>query len=47
LILPHRDGFVVTVSLLRGTVAIYNRQLRLLRVRHLAPSLKDVVLSQP
>ena len=44
--LSARDGYVVTVSLLRGTIAIYNRQLKLLRVRHLAPSLKDVVLSR-
>ncbi len=40
-------GYVVTVSLLRGTIAIYNRQLRLLRVRRVAPSLKDVVLTRP
>jgi DNA-binding beta-propeller fold protein YncE len=42
--LAARDGYVVTVSLFRGTIAIYNAKLRLLRVRRLAPSIKDVVL---
>jgi DNA-binding beta-propeller fold protein YncE len=38
-------SYVVTSSLLRGTLAIYNEQLRLLRVRQLAPSTEDVALS--
>jgi DNA-binding beta-propeller fold protein YncE len=38
-------GVVVTASLLRGTLAIYNDQLRLLRVAQLAPSTEDVALS--
>ncbi len=44
--LAAADGYVVTVSLLRGTLAIYNSSLRLLQERRLAPSLKDVVLSR-
>lgn len=40
-------GYVVTASLLRGTLAIYNDQLRLLRVAQLAPSTEDVALSAP
>jgi len=40
-------GYVVTASLLGGTLAIYNDQLRLLRVAQLAPSTEDVALSAP
>lgn len=40
--LDAADGYIVTSSLLRGTLAIYNPQLRLLHVRHLAPSTEDV-----
>ncbi len=39
--------YVVAVSLLRGTLAICNRELRLLRVVHLAPSLEDVIPYSP
>lgn len=39
--------YVVTASLLQGTLATYDRQLRLLRVRRLAPSTEDVALSAP
>jgi hypothetical protein len=39
--------YVVTVSLLRGTLAIYSRRLRLLRMRKLAPSLEDVIPFTP
>lgn len=45
--LDAADGYVVTASLFRGTLAIYNQHLHLLRVRHLAPSAEDVVLSRP
>jgi hypothetical protein len=37
--------YVVTTSLFRGTIAIYNRKLHLLRVRVLAPSAEDVALT--
>jgi YVTN family beta-propeller protein len=39
------DGYVVTSSLLRGTLAIYTAKLRLLRVVHLAPAAREVALS--
>jgi YVTN family beta-propeller protein len=40
------DGrYVVTSSLLRGTLAIYTSNLRLLRVVHLAPATREVALS--
>ncbi len=45
--LDAAGGYVVTSSLLRGTLAIYNTQLQLLRVRHIAPSAQDVTLYQP
>jgi len=45
--LDAAGGYVVTASLLRGTLAIYNDQLRLLRVAALAPSTEDVALSAP
>lgn len=42
------DGrYVVTSSLLRGTLAIYTPQLKLLRVVHLAPATREVALSAP
>ncbi len=40
-------GYVVTSSLLRGTLAIYDTRLRLLRVRKLAPSTEDVTIFRP
>lgn len=40
------SGYVVTSSLLRGTLAIYDPRLRPLRVIRLAPSTEDVVLSR-
>ena len=39
------QGFVVASSLLRGTLAIYNPQLELLRVVHLAPAAREVAIS--
>jgi DNA-binding beta-propeller fold protein YncE len=39
-------GYVVTASLFRGTVAIYDGALRLLRARRVAPAIEDVVLSR-
>jgi len=42
------DGrYVVTSSLLRGTLAIYTAKLKLLRVTHLAPATREVALSPP
>jgi YVTN family beta-propeller protein len=42
------DGrYVVTSSLLRGTLAIFTPQLKLLRVVHLAPATREVALSSP
>jgi DNA-binding beta-propeller fold protein YncE len=40
-------GYVVTSSLLEGTLAIYDEGLQLLHVRRLAPSTEDVALSAP
>ena len=40
-------GYVVTSSLLRGTLAIYTPQLSLLRVVHLAPAAREVAVSSP
>lgn len=37
--------YVVTTSLFRGTLAIYDRTLHLQRVRHIAPSAEDVALT--
>jgi hypothetical protein len=45
--LDAAGGYVVTSSLLRGTLAIYNTRLRLLRVRRVASSAEDVLLYQP
>jgi DNA-binding beta-propeller fold protein YncE len=39
------DGYVVTSSLLRGTLAIYNSQLKLLGVRKLTSAARDVAIS--
>jgi DNA-binding beta-propeller fold protein YncE len=39
--------YVVTSSLLRGTLAIFTPQLKLLRVVHLAPATREVALSLP
>jgi DNA-binding beta-propeller fold protein YncE len=41
------SGYVVTSSLLRGTLATYNTQLRPLHISRLAPSTEDVVISRP
>jgi YVTN family beta-propeller protein len=42
------DGrYVVVSSLLRGTLAIFTRQLKPLRVVHLAPATREVALSPP
>lgn len=43
--LDARQGYVVASSLLRGTLAIYNPQLKLLRVDHLAPATREVAIS--
>lgn len=40
-------GYVVTSSLMRGTIAVYNTHLHLLRIRHLAPSAEDVTILPP
>jgi DNA-binding beta-propeller fold protein YncE len=45
--LDTAGGYVVTSSLLRGTLASYNPALRPLRVRHIAPSAEDILLYQP
>ena len=39
--------YVVTASLFKGTIAIYNHALRLLRVRRLAASAEDIALTNP
>jgi DNA-binding beta-propeller fold protein YncE len=41
------DGYVVTSSLERGTLAIYTPRLKLLRVVHLAPATREVAISPP
>ena len=45
--LAAADGYVATASLLRGTLAIYNPDLRLRRVLDLAPATREVVISRP
>jgi len=45
--LDAADDYVVTASLFRGTLAIYGRRLRLLRISKLASSTEDVALSAP
>jgi hypothetical protein len=45
--LDAADGYVTTSSLLRGTLAVYDSQLKLVRVRALAPAARDVAISRP
>jgi DNA-binding beta-propeller fold protein YncE len=45
--LDAADGYVATASLLRGTLALYNPQLKLLRVVTLAPATREVAISRP
>ncbi len=44
--LDAAGGYVVTASLFRGTVAIYDRALHLLHVRRVARSAEDVAITQ-
>jgi DNA-binding beta-propeller fold protein YncE len=41
------DGYVLSASLLRGTLAIYTPNLRLLHVSKLAPAAREVAISRP
>jgi DNA-binding beta-propeller fold protein YncE len=45
--LDAADGYVATSSLLRGTLAVYNPHLKLLRVVQLAPATREVAISRP
>lgn len=45
--LAAADGYVVSSSLLLGTLAIYTPSLRLLRVVKLAPAVREVAISRP
>jgi DNA-binding beta-propeller fold protein YncE len=45
--LAAADGYVVSSSLLRGTLAIYTPNLKLLRVVKLAPATREVAISRP
>jgi hypothetical protein len=45
--LDAADGYVVTSSLLRGTLAIYDPSLKLLRVVKLAPAAREVAITRP
>lgn len=45
--LDAADGYVVTASLLRGTLAIYTPSLKLLHVVELAPATREVAISRP
>lgn len=45
--LDARQGYVVTSSLLRGTLAIYTPNLKLLRVVKVAPTAREVAISSP
>lgn len=45
--LDAADGYVVSSSLLRGTLAIYTPGLKLLRVIKLAPATREVAISRP
>jgi DNA-binding beta-propeller fold protein YncE len=45
--LDAADSYVVSASLLRGTLAIYTPSLKLLRVVRLAPSTREVAISRP
>lgn len=44
--LDAANGYVATSSLLRGTLAVYNPQLKLLHVVRLAPSTREVAISR-
>ena len=39
------QGYVVASSLVRGTLAIYDPELKLLHVVHLAPATREVAIS--
>ncbi len=45
--LAAADGYVVTSSLLRGTLTVYTPQLRLLRVVRLASATREVAIAAP
>jgi DNA-binding beta-propeller fold protein YncE len=45
--LAAADGYVATASLLRGTLAIYTPNLKLLHVVKLAPATREVSISRP
>jgi DNA-binding beta-propeller fold protein YncE len=45
--LAAADGYVVSSSLLRGTLAIYTPNLKLLRIVKLAPATREVAISRP
>jgi YVTN family beta-propeller protein len=45
--LAAADGYVVSASLLRGTLAIYTPNLKLVRVVSLAPATREVAISRP
>jgi len=45
--LDAADGYVVSSSLLRGTLAVYTPSLKLLRVVKLAPATREVAISRP
>jgi DNA-binding beta-propeller fold protein YncE len=45
--LAAADGYVATASLLRGTLAIYTPNLKLLHVVKLAPATRAVAISRP
>jgi DNA-binding beta-propeller fold protein YncE len=45
--LDAADGYVVSSSLLRGTLAVYTPSLKLLRVVRLAPATREVAISRP
>jgi DNA-binding beta-propeller fold protein YncE len=45
--LDAADGYVVSASLLRGTLAIYTSDLKLVRVVKLAPATREVAISRP
>jgi DNA-binding beta-propeller fold protein YncE len=45
--LDAAHGYVTSASLLGGTLAVYNTQLRQLSVRRLAPTTRDLVISSP
>lgn len=45
--LDAADGYVATSSLLRGTLAIYTPNLKLLRIVTLAPAAREVAITRP